>query len=514
MNISKKLIYMCAAVLTAVLSVGCSQSNNDDDPDDPGFEQGVPTEVRITLSSRSANGTRADGGTPKDPNEEIEKIHNWWIAFVDANGNVSVQTRNSTSDDGFEVETFNCIIPSGTYDIYAFANIDYSDTNLSTFVNSLATARKNATSKDAAITTIKEAMTKIPLNSTFEPDNMTWSKSKNIPMTGYILGAQVRNTIEEAFSIEVIRAVAKVEFTFTNPTEDVITLKDLSFGPITKTDVSLFPQYSVLGLTAYSPFGTADYGFPSVELKDLTADENPQLDYKTLVKDTPWSYYFYCKESLAPSVTATETTNEPAKTKDLFTITLTVNKNNSATDEPKRTFYTSLVKEYINRNDWIHIPIKFNEWTIYWKLHYYPPIGGYPPVFEQDANGTSMKATLTTGGEFELYPYMIKQNNDETNYFDKVDWDHSGMSVELVSGTDNLFVGDKVPTIEPNPNISDHPLGDKDGVFPKIIMGELDPKKTGKAELKIIFYLKDTPVSGTKLVCTFTIDRKNSSPGQ
>ena len=94
MNISKKLIYICAAVLTAALSVGCSQSEGKDDPDTPGFEEGVPTEVRITLSARSGNSTRADGdsdGDPKDPTSSIELMHDgWWIVFVSNKGDVKM----------------------------------------------------------------------------------------------------------------------------------------------------------------------------------------------------------------------------------------------------------------------------------------------------------------------------------------------------------------------------------------------------------------------------------------
>ncbi|MDE6742069.1 MAG: hypothetical protein K2J58_07040, partial [Muribaculaceae bacterium] len=137
MIISRKLIYLCATVLTAVLSVGCSQSEGKDDPDAPGFEEGIPTEVSITLSSRSGNQTRADG-KPKDPVASVEFIHDWWIAFVDSKKNVTILERkdaknkvnsitgsstDANANGGFEVETFKTIIPSGNYRIYAFANI-------------------------------------------------------------------------------------------------------------------------------------------------------------------------------------------------------------------------------------------------------------------------------------------------------------------------------------------------------------------------------------------------------
>ncbi|MDE6379662.1 MAG: hypothetical protein K2L11_04250, partial [Muribaculaceae bacterium] len=122
MKTSRKLIYMLATVLTAMLSVGCSQSEGNE-PKEPGFEPGIPTEVSFSLLSRSGNYTRADG-RPQDPTESVEYIHDWWIAFVDSKGNVTVKQRGGASAQGFEAETFKVVIPSGTYNIYAFANID------------------------------------------------------------------------------------------------------------------------------------------------------------------------------------------------------------------------------------------------------------------------------------------------------------------------------------------------------------------------------------------------------
>ena len=122
MNISRKLIFLCATVMTAILSVGCSQSDTGEDPDNPNYEEGIPTEVRISISSRAGNQTRADG-TPKDPTESIELIHDWWIAFVDKKGKVTILKRSdipesdrikSTSvmiGDGFEAATFKTIQP-------------------------------------------------------------------------------------------------------------------------------------------------------------------------------------------------------------------------------------------------------------------------------------------------------------------------------------------------------------------------------------------------------------------
>ena len=128
---------LCTVIL--ILLSACASENEQDDPNDPGFEEGIPTEVTITLSARSGNGTRAgEDGTPKDPTSSVELMHDgWWIVFIDKKNTVRVigQKDNEVTDrvkslpssvanpDGFEAETFKIILPSGTYRVYAFANV-------------------------------------------------------------------------------------------------------------------------------------------------------------------------------------------------------------------------------------------------------------------------------------------------------------------------------------------------------------------------------------------------------
>ena len=128
---------MCALLL--VLLPACGGETAVDGPDDPAFEEGIPTEVRITLSARSGNATRADrDGEDKDPTSDIELMHDdWWIVFIDKKNTVRVisqkdldvtdrvQSKPSSvsNPDGFEAETFKIILPTGTYRIYAFANV-------------------------------------------------------------------------------------------------------------------------------------------------------------------------------------------------------------------------------------------------------------------------------------------------------------------------------------------------------------------------------------------------------
>ncbi|MDE5814214.1 MAG: hypothetical protein K2H72_08010 [Muribaculaceae bacterium] len=461
---------MLATVLTAMLSVGCSQSE-DNEPKEPGFEPGVPTEVSFSLRSRSGNYTRAADGRPQDPTERVEYIHNWWIAFVDSKGNVTVKQRDGASADGFEAETFKVVIPSGTYNIYAFANINVP-ANSETVVKGLLDNNNTISGK---------ALSQF-VTAGFEQDGMRWSSDRNIPMTGYLEGVKIRNTVEEAFSIEVIRAVAKVEFSINNPSEEEVTLKSLLFDRITKSDVSLFPDLSAIGLKAYTPMADADYGTLVLDsyLKAAESTDN------VVLKNSKHDFFFYCKESLGSKYDAAE--------KECFKITLKVDRNrNGESVEAERDFYTTgIINNYINRNDWIRIPIEFSDWKVFWKLRTYPPIGGYPSEFNQNEDGSTLSATVTYGGEFELYPSKILKGANPHDYSGEVDWNKVEVSVVE---DDGLFT--KAPYLDK---------------YTKAIVGELDYSKVGTAKVRIDFYLEEDTHVTYKLSCTFTIIRTNSAP--
>ncbi len=517
---------MCAAVLTAVLSVGCSQSDGSDTPDSPDFEEGIPTEVTITLSALSSNAqTRADkdpDGTQMDPTSSIELIHNWWIVFINKKGEVKVIT--DADEDvydkiksspipvkdpkgGYEAESFKIILPSGHYYIYAFANIPPQ--KASDIKKKLDKNKKLSNFYLEEFIGDKAGLFKDNTNPS--NDGMQWPATfkdaekndvdNNIPMTK-VMDKDIKNTIEEAFNVEVVRAVAKVEFAFSKTSTDVITLNKLEFGPITSDqNISFVPNDDAVGYGPNDKLAndvkkTGTLTFPNLSSLVQKPADAPSSDLG--------SFHFYCKESLGGyydnmGVVTTDSVNAPHQS--VFKINLTINRNGAEVDET-RTLYTSRIT-YINRNDWIYIPIKFSNWVIKWKLHFYPPIGGYPPVFKQSDDGSSLSATLTTGGEFELYPVEVMQNS--TKY--DVDMNSDKMAVEVKNG-ENLFVTAPQVIDNPHKDVTGHPLS----AFPKIITGELDPKEIGTADIEITFYLTAASGITEALKCTFHIIRQNSSP--
>ncbi|MDE5998126.1 MAG: hypothetical protein K2G77_07960, partial [Muribaculaceae bacterium] len=493
MNIFRKLIYLSAAVLTAILLVGCSQSDNGDDPDMPDFEEGIPTEVRITLSARSGNSQTRGDGDPKDPTSTIELIHDWWIVFINKSGEIVkiikstdsdvTDKKSSTSvivpdgddnDKGYEAQTFRTIIPSGTYRVYTFANIPPNEAIFNDPKKFQNEKHKDLYIKDFVPDAYTHNIKWDDGTQSYSNDGMQWPATYTdedgktiynyIPMT-QVFPIQnndgetivIRNTVEEAVNLEVVRSVAKVQFAFTNPSTDKITVKKLEFSPISQGDhISIVPNNSAIGK------GPNDKLL--VDIKETGILKFPDMNKVLMPSGGEAGLEFYCKESLGGwfdkdgKILKKEDANKnQIEHEDVFKIDLTVTKTKAGETtgtEVTKTFYTKDIK-YINRNDWIYIPIKFNNWVIKWKLHYYPPIGGYPPVFNQDADGTSLQATLTTGGEFELYPVEVLMNGKSY----KVDMNNADMVVSVTSG-DNIFI--TKPQIMNNPNVSvtEHPLGD------------------------------------------------------
>lgn len=489
------------SALLLILLPACGGENGPDNPDDPGFEEGIPTEVCITLSARSGNGTRAEespkpDGTPKDPVSSIELMHGeWWIVFVNKKiieegtqkkPDVIIFTRNDVTDiitstpssvkdpdEGYEAETFKIIIPSGTYRIYAFANVPIPENPVETFKEFLKLDSKGKwIHKTVHLYNLIGDNKFIKDPDKPDAEGMRWPESENIPMTGVMTNKVIKNTVEEAFNIELVRAVAKVQFEFSNPSEEEITINDLEFYPITNDkNISFVPNYDSVG------FGPNEKLIDDKVTTGILRFNN--LNKKLVALSGKDVLEFYCKESL------------PKAGGGPFTIKLTVTKNNVKQD-PKE-LYTKKIT-YINRNDWIFIPIEFSDWKIYWKLRAYPPIGGYPPAFDQNEDGSSLKATVTTGGEFELYPFKISKGSSTENYADRVDW-NKVEEPKVLEESDDIFI--TAPKLETDPNNANA----------KIIVGELDPKKKGTAKVQIVFHLKESTNINSKFTCEFTIIR-------
>ncbi|MDE6548043.1 MAG: hypothetical protein K2L22_03500 [Muribaculaceae bacterium] len=422
----RKNIHIAGILHTMALMLIASGCAGDREPGDKkDLEEGIPTEVSFSISSRF-NGidTRADG-TAADPENDNEMINDWFMVFADRNNVVrKVITRSEagikTEGNPVEEETFRFILPSGTYSVYAFANISKEE---------LKSATKGATD-DGLSFTEGIGITQADIDGkTWTTELNNWDiESKPIPMSGFLKDIQVKTTIEETFSIEVVRMVAKVQLLFSNPTATDITVKGISLDPVTSSGVSLFPRnssgisYTHLGESPYTALSGATYGVLSV---DYTT---PVEVAAGTTQESPVKKSVYIKESLSTKE------NDGA-----FTVGLTVS-HADGIQEHQQYNITKDIRGYINRNDWIVIPVTLSQYDVSVEALFYPPIGGYPAVLSTVAPDGSQVFTFGTEGEFAIVPHVI----------DKLSGTHlapTGYSIELGTITDESGIFAKTPTV-------------------------------------------------------------------
>ncbi len=466
----RHLCFLVMGLMISSLLSGCAESSKDDEPqkpEQPTYEVGEPVEVSVSLSSRSmiSSGTRSDG-RPAEPDDPNEKIKDWFLVFVHRSGKVSkIVTRSATlKGTAVEQETFKCIIPTGTYSVYAFANITPAELQAASGVkfiegNTLTEEAQNSIKKgvwkglessdgckhaeDAPVShggiVIDAKADKVTNNNL----NL-WDIKKAIPMTGYLPEVKIQNKVEESFSIEVVRMLAKIDFKISNSTNKNIKVNGIGLDPVTVSPVSLFPNgastagisYGFLGNYAFTPpVAGAEYA------RLMYKPETPWTVNANTTLDKPCRFYF--KESLSE--------RDNGK---LFTVWLDVTHADGDRSVVQYNV-TSTIKEYINRNDWIVIPVDLSRYAVQVDALFYPPIGGYPAYLSSTNPDGSQVFTFGTQGEFCIVPHVIDK---ETGEHLSPSLYKFGIKEGSISDPDGIFK--KTPTIsETAPSLPDEILG-------------------------------------------------------
>lgn len=364
-----------ACLLSAGTLVVCGCSNEDYPTGTDGAAAGEPTEVSLSLSAfRSDSGD----GTPSDPSTDAEKINSWWIAFVDHEGKVTkILSREGSTP--VEMETFKAIVPAGAYTLYAFANISTEELKTAT---GLTFAEGAAVSLPSGTSNIDDAVWSTSLNG--------WDASKPLPMSGFLKNVRVRNSVEENFSIEVARMAAKVEFQFSNPGKEDVTVNGITLDPVTVSSISLFPKgaagisYAHLGNSAYSPLTGAQYAkqtFSFASGNVVKGEEEKSLS-------------LYIQESLS------DRANDEA-----FTIGMNVTHSDGVSDYEQHNITRDIVS-YINRNDHILIPVTLSRYDVDVEGVFYPPIGGYPAAASTTDPEGAQIFTFSSEGDFAIVAHI------------------------------------------------------------------------------------------------------------
>ena len=354
------------ALLTAVVAASCSEDNTDNQD-----SEGRTVAVEMVI------GTRATG-TPEAAQADVEKIHTWWVAFVDKNGIVRhVESRPAGLTSYVDEERVEMNLPTGTYTLYAFANISQEELKSKTGVEFV-----EGNAYPSAVKTVGYAIT------------MPWAPDKELPMSGW-QDVRVTGRTNEVFSIEVVRMLAKMEVRYTNESRKKITINRLKLSQSETDNVPLLPNYTYLesGWDSDDPCEARDYVRPYAS---LLADP-PVLDAYTGGSPKGYDDIFYVRESQANyNVTgrylmAVNITREGGHAEDLL----------FALTKDLRSIY---------RNDHIVIPIVLSDYQVSLDVNFYPPIGGYPAVITEESE-EGFYCKFGTEGDFEIYPKVEDSYN-------------------------------------------------------------------------------------------------------
>ena len=358
MNIRRYIYPYAAALLTGMVAVSCA-SESAEAPDN-----GLPAPVGISITAAPQGvSTRAflPGELTEDPASSSELINNWIVFFTQGNQVISFEEGGSTT--GVWNDRVQTELPRGRYTVLAFANMD------------------NAKLKDL----FKEGQ---PLPEDWK-NIITSQSSYNqeqplIPMSGY-REINVTQTVNETFSIEVVRMLAKVQFAFKNESQTPVSIEKIEFQPVYDGDIYLFPEEGngdnrVVEGVYPDP---QNYGMRTIA---------PELSLPNF-NDTARST-FYIKESAAKG-------NHPT---DHFHIGISLKRGD---DETENATYALASDELqtILRNDYVLFPVVISDYIPRLEVYDYPPIGGYPVQVE--SNGNEFYATFSSSGAFDIEAKLV-----------------------------------------------------------------------------------------------------------
>lgn len=371
--------------------------------------------VIISINTRSTQ-TRADLTALPASNNEM--INSWWVVFVDKTGKVAEIANSENSLSPCMEDNVECLLPAGTYTAYAFANMTQEQLYKLTGgenEDGIKFSKDAAVPKDILNKACSGIINGFHGNSTIFTDD-------NIPMSGYKENITVENTIQERFSIEVIRMLGKLEFSFTNKSKKTVSVKSIKFGDLHTGKIPLMPDYSNLKPSGasvapklLSDVTTQDYTHTVTELFLDTGDEDKRT-------------HFYVRESRAD--------NHPT---GKYHFALEIERKGETSVE--NTLY-ALTEDlsHINRNDYILIPVIINDYSLKLDVRFYPPIGGYPAVILEDKD-EEYYVKFGTEGYFEIFPQVIENGTVE------LPRDRFEITVGSLSGTSGVFTTS--PAVDP-----------------------------------------------------------------
>lgn len=383
----KKPLYIFATLITMMLVASCT-GNDEPAP--------VPTIASFNISSHSTAG--ASGSN--------ELICDWWVILADNNGRIAGSAQGDAG--GVERQSFEINVNTGTYKVYAFANISRDELckALSLPVGSF---------DDGATLPVDLDTRKISYSYTMPEDD-------DVPMSGKIDHVTIIDRVHDAFSVEVVRMWGKLEFEFSNSSKSDIEVLGITFGPLQSGPLSLFAP--------------ADLSMAPVI--DVATSNN--LHEYTFV--TPAEVAAGAEAACTRHLYVHESVSAPHPT-GKFHFSVKIKRDGQPGEE---LFALTEDLTWINRNDYIQIPIDFMDWSLRYECRFAPPIGGYPTVLIEVVNH-EYYIKFGSSGRFTLTPYVKKGAEGDYLSPDRLDFnitsldDPNGILAGPLTFEDGSIVG-------------------------------------------------------------------------
>lgn len=380
-----KKIYYYICIWAVCLLAACSAG--DEATSFPG-QADAENQVGVTLqlsasssqtsqSSRSSL-TRAAWETDTEalPGEMMKS----WFVVVVQNGKIEKIITSDLKSGVTEVEKDQVFVKlnTGETTFYSFANIKPKEIGLD------------------ASTSVGQSLPADFEEKTYQMDGncqlfhqlMTPDFQNGYPMSNKQTVDVVDN--QQVINLEVIRMVAKVQLSITNATDHAINLKT-----ITLSDVTLNGNQNIKLLPNVDSNNQLQVNLPNSAKKGtitLTAAENNGITIEARAMQTAC---FYMNESLVDK-------GEDGGNRYFILSLTTVDAATGATSNHR---YAMLSWNEIQRNDYLKIPIKLEDYQIRWTVEAFSPIGVLPKVKD---DGENLSLDFGYYGEFHIKPEVIK----------------------------------------------------------------------------------------------------------
>lgn len=449
-----RYLNVAAAIAMVALLAACSIVQNDKDD----VEEGIASTLSVTITKSYADAT--------DDTPSSELIQNWWIAFVNQstgeiieivsrsqdNSQNESQDESNVRPDAVQWETFTTTLPSGTYTLYAFANIGLETSDTGNISYSIATSDGESyifTKGSLKPEGIDDAIYGKPLPAF----------GSIVPMTGKATDIVVRPLESNNIVVEVVRLFAKFNFKFRSDASEEIKVKSVKIIPASTQFVPLFPDYKKLD----------DHTAPEILPGAVTEDYLYTFPTPVSVPggteaSAAVAAPVYVFESTAKDYESPEGVTIPGHATGHYVLQFDVEDSKFKTHQMNALLYEL---EHVYRNDMINIPVCLTDWKVDLDIRFYPPIGGYPTVVVH-SDGDQFNASFGSSGLFVIKPIVSDLKNNELGY--------------------NSFTCEIVVESDPYNILASHTLSLNEA---SEIEGEINIGKTGTAVLNLNFQVND-----------------------